>query len=228
MRPIQASFAACCVASLVGLAGLAGSAGAEGARIPTSLGEGSTVWLEGTSTMHDYESWPTAMKLRLERSLAGADPADARALEALVRANHVTSLDLQVPVKSLLSDKGGLDKNLWKALDADKYPEIRFQLSHYSILPHEAAAGDTLSLKAEGLLTISGQERPDTLTGRAWRAEQGLWLEGSQKLLMNHFGIKPPKMMLGMLKVADEITVHFRLLIQAGEPRSTAEATERK
>jgi polyisoprenoid-binding protein YceI len=212
---------------LVGLVVLAGSAAAQGPRIPTSLGAGSSVWLDGTSTMHDYESRTTAMKLTLERDAASTDPADAHALEALVRGSHVTSLDLQVPVKTLVSEKSGLDKNLWKALDADKYPDIRFVMSRYSILPHEAV-GDTMALKAEGMLTIAGQERPDTLMGRAWRSDKGLWLEGSQKLLMTHFGIKPPKMMLGMLKVADEITVHFRLLIQPGEAKSTATATERK
>jgi hypothetical protein len=64
---------------------------------------------------------------------------------------------------------------------------------------------------------VAGRERPVALIARAYIADQGLWLAGRETLLMTDFGIKPRKMMLGTLRVKDQIVVNYRLLLVPGK-----------
>jgi hypothetical protein len=187
-----------------------------GAPIPLSLGSGSELWLEGTSTLHEYQSRTKELRLTMARDSAEADPAGTDQLIGLVQASKIRAVDVEVPVKSLHSPKGaGLDKNLWKALQADTHPTIRFRLDHYTLTPH-ATAGDTIPIRADGFLTVAGQERPVSMDAVAYHTPGGLGLAGHQALRMSEFGIRPPTMMLGTLRVDDRVTVHYRLLLVAG------------
>jgi hypothetical protein len=189
-----------------------GAFAAEATRLVTTLGPGSVLWLDGTSTMHDFESRSKEVSVELLRVSDVAQPANAAGLMALIRSSQVLEVRVQVPVVSLLSDKEALDKNLRKAMKAEAHPNVQFVLKKYTIAPGPAA-GDTVAIEAEGLLTVAGQERPVSLVARAYPAAEGVWLEGSEKLLMSEYGIKPPKMFLGTLKVHDPITIHYRLLL---------------
>jgi hypothetical protein len=192
---------------------LAGSASSAHAASAVSLGPGSALWLTGKSTMHDYESRTTELSFSLLADPGARAPADPASLETLIRSSRVHGVEATVPVRSLHSKKKGLDKNLWKTLNADKYPTICFRLSRYTLAP---GAADTMSVHAEGTLEVAGQERPAKLEARAYRSGKGVWLEGNEPLLMSDFGIRPPKMMMGTLRVADEIVVHYRLLLVPG------------
>lgn len=184
--------------------------------LAVALGPGSSLWLEGTSTLHDFESKTTELTVTLAGGPGAAPPADAQGLAALVRGAGIHGVEVAVPVRSLHSGKNGLDKNLWKDLKADEYPAIRFHLTRYTTQP---GTGDSLSLQAAGTLEIAGHSRPITLDARAWRTQEGLWLEGSEALLMSEYGIRPPTMMMGTLRVGDRVTVHYRLLLA---PRGAA------
>ena len=179
--------------------------------LPLSLGSGSVLWLEGTSTIHDFQSKTTQSSLTLSRDPNATLAPGAMGLEALIRGAGVCGLDLEVPVLTLHSERSGLDKNLWKTIKASEHPTIRFHLAKYSIVG--PATADTLMIHAFGTLSVAGVERPDTLDARAYHSPQGVWLTGSESLLMSSFGIKPPKMMLGTLRVADPIVVRYRLLL---------------
>jgi len=198
--------------------GLSGSPGAliavPGAATPVrvALGQGSTLWLEGTSTMHDFESRTSAVSLSFTRDPAAAEPADPAAFEALVRDSAITGLDVEIPVDSLHSGKSGLDKNLEKALRAAQNPAIRFHLSHYAWKP-AGASPDSFEIEAKGTLNVAGKDQPVTLAAHARRVASGLWVDGTQELLMTSFDVQPPKLMFGALKVGDRITVHYRLLL---------------
>lgn len=186
------------------------------APLAVTLGPGSSLWLEGTSTLHGFESKTNELTVTLTRGPGATQPDDASALTTLVRGGGIRGFDVEVPVRSLHSGKDGLDKNLWKDLKADKNPVIRFHLARYAT---QSGAGDSLGLHAEGTLEIAGQSRPIALEARAWKTQEGLWLEGSEILRMSEYGIHPPAMMMGILRVGDRITVHYRLLLVEGVRR---------
>jgi hypothetical protein len=179
------------------------------------LGAGSELWIEGTSTIHEWHSKTSTLGFALLREAGQADPADAAALDAWLKSGGLRGLDLVVPLATMRSGKEALDKNMLKALHADAHPEIHFVLAK-SLLG--TARGDTLPVSAEGALTIAGATHPVTVRGNLIRCAAGVWLEGSHPMKMTTFAVPPPKLMLGTLKVHDPITVYFRLLLVPGQP----------
>lgn len=180
-----------------------------------TLGPGSALWLEGKSNLRGFESRTTKVSVKFTRDPNTSAPSTPKELAAFLRASGVRNLQVEVPVTSLRSSKAGLDKHLWRDLRADNHPAVTFHLTDYTVTPVESK-GDTIVIKAEGVLRVAGRERPVTLTARAYRADHGLWLEGSQTLRMTDFGIKPRTMMLGTLRVKDQIVVRYRLLLVPG------------
>jgi len=194
----------------------------EPVRAAVSLGSGSELWLEGTSTLHDYECRTSKVEAKFLRDATPADPADVAALDAWLRAGGLKGLDLVVPVTTMRSGKDGLDKNMFKTLRTTEFPNIRFQMSASQF---GTARGDTLPVSATGILTITGQQRTVTVKGHIVRAETGVWLEGSHPMKMTDFAIKPPKLMMGTIKVHDPIVVRYRLLLVPGEATGDKAAT---
>ena len=161
------------------------------------LGPASRVWLEGDSTLHPFASTAAAVEFAL--TLDSAKPFAEAAKEGAP-----AKLSLKIPVAALKSAHKGLDENLQKALDAKKNPDIVFLASHYAV------EGDKISVTGE--LTVAGTTKERTVVGVL--GPKGL--DGSHELKMTDFGVKPPKLMLGAVKVADKILVRFHLELTDG------------
>ena len=228
MRRLEASANALVVVAVLACAWAAGPAlGQAPAPVPAAvrLGQGSVLWLEGGSNIHDWESRTTAPALKLLRDASAVDPADAASLDQWLRAGNLRGLELDVPLATLHSKKGAaLDKNMRKALKGEQNPEITFRLTQARV---GEASGDSIRVSADGVLSVAGRERPITVAGRLVRSEAGVWLNGSHGLRMSAFDVKPPTMMMGTLRVHDSVSVHFQLLLSPGAPSGTVNAEPR-
>ena len=213
-RPLLSLFGA--VAALVLLAVLP-SFGQDTSQAPlgVSLAPESELWIEGGSTMHDWESRTNETRIALMGTEGTETPASLEVFVDLVRASAVTGLSLEVPVATMKSGKNSLDKKLWKTLNSKDHPTIDYRLSIYEFLNDTTA--DTLQVRAIGTITVAGVERPDTLEASLYADDNGLWLEGSHELRMTMFEVKPPKMMLGALRTHDDFTVFYKLYMVPGE-----------
>jgi hypothetical protein len=187
-----------------------GVANAANAPIPLRTGPGSSLWFKGTSTMHDFECRTDSTVITMTRDEAAPAPRDAAALLSLMRSLGVREVDAIVPVRTLKHEKDGLVKNMRKALKAEQYPDIVFHLERYT-LSDSGTVADTLAMNAQGTLTITGVTKPISIRLRAYPADGGVRVEGRHALKMSEYGIKPPKMMLGTVKVGDSVTVGFKL-----------------
>ena len=145
------------------------------------------------------------------------DPAYAEG--RLSKLNRpLKTVDVVIPVKSLSCGNSGLEKNMLKTLKADKYPEIRYQLTTYQIAGE--ATDNAMTLQAVGTLTIAGQQKTIEMLVKSNRGAEGnATATGTQAILMTDFGIKPPVFMLGTLKTGNKITVSFKLNMS---PRTVA------
>ena len=190
-------------------------------RAAVTLGAGSELWIEGTSTIHEWHSKTSTLGFALLRDAAQPNPADAAAIDTWLRGGGLRGLDLVVPLATMRSGKTALDKNMLKALKADQYPDIRFVLATAKL---GVARGDTLPVSADGELTVSGVKRPVTVQGQLIRGSDGVRLEGSHAMKMTDHNVQPPKLMMGTLKVRDPITVFFRLLLVPGTADAKAAA----
>jgi len=188
----------------------AGAQATDGVRLV--LGPQSELTFEGTSTMHAFHCKTTKMEVTVS-----VDPAYTEA--RLSKLNRpLKTVDVVIPVKSLSCGNSGLEKNMLKTLKADKYPEIRYQLTTYQIAG--APTDDAITLQAVGTLTIAGQQKTIEMLVKSNRGAEGnATATGTQAILMTDFGIKPPVFMLGTLKTGNKITVSFKLNMS---PRTVA------
>jgi polyisoprenoid-binding protein YceI len=65
-------------------------------------------------------------------------------------------------------------------------------------------------MNLNGQLTISGNTRDITLVASSHKNADGTQvLSGSKNIKMTEWGITPPKYMLGMMKVYDDLTINY-------------------
>ena len=216
MKNLQASIVAALAVGVALVVWVPVSVGQDDASLAVSLTPESELWIEGGSTLHDWEARTKESTLTLFAAPGTASPTTLAEFEAMVRSSTITGLALSVPVLTMKSGKGGLDKKLYKTLETDDHPTIDWTLDSYTFVDASADA-DTMRIQAIGTLTVSGVSRPDTLEARLFADEAGLWLEGTHELRMTSFEIKPPKMMFGTLRTHDDFTVFYKLHMIPGE-----------
>lgn len=188
-------------ATLLGTFALTGAAAA---RFPFQ--PESRVWLEGTSTVRDF----TCKATRLEGTV---DPAPGQAglaigtLQGAVRGGQVT-----IPVADLDCGNGTMNGHLRNALRAADHGSIEFRMSSFDVTPGAPGEG---TLRLAGTLRIAGQEKPVTIDGVAAAEENGaLRVRGSKEIVMTEYGVKPPSLMMGTMKVGPRVKVHFDVVLK--------------
>jgi hypothetical protein len=191
-------------AALLGL-----SAGSWAATAKVS--QGSTITLEGKSTLHPFES------VCKEFSLDLTVPGDS--LAKGIEAQAQGGMTVKIPVACLKSEHSGLDKNLQKALNAKENPDIVFLMKGYKLEKDSGAS----SVVAWGDLTVAGKSQAETLKGSLSAKDGRTVIDGEQPLLMTDFGVKPPTMMMGAVKTENRVVVKFHL-----ELEPAADAAQRK
>jgi len=166
-----------------------------------TLGPDRKIWIEGSSTIRKF-SCSTADFTATPQPV----PAPTAPL-----ATAVQTVDVRVPVKSLSCGNGTMDEHMRKALKSEENPEIRFELTSYTV--GEKTAEGT-AVKATGVMTIAGSSKTVEIDGVVTPTPTGLRVQGEKQLRMTEFGVKPPKLMFGTLKVADPITVHYDVVLE--------------
>lgn len=161
----------------------------------------SSILVKGTSSLHDW-------RCKTEQ-ISGDISYTANALTL----KDITTVDLQLVVKSMKSIKengayyeAGMDKNMYKALNAEKFPKITFTLVDISNVKASAGKADFV---AKGNLTIAGNQKPISFPVNATLTANGITFKGSTTFKMTSFGVTPPKALLGTIKTGDEITIVF-------------------
>lgn len=161
----------------------------------------SSIIVKGTSSLHDW-------RCKTEQ-ISGDISYAANALTL----KDITAVQLELVVKSMRSIKEngnyyetGMDKNMYKALNADKNPKITFVLTDIGSLKASAGKADFI---AKGNLTIAGNQKPISFPVNATLNANGITVKGSTTFKMTTFGVTPPKALLGTVRTGDEITIVF-------------------
>lgn len=163
------------------------------------------VWFTGSSNIRAFSCNATQVYVNAE-----AAPEDfARAKEDGLPA--VRSAALQVPVRTLDCGIGLQNTHLFETLGATTNPTISFSLSGYSVEPSEAVR----HVRINGALRIAGVERQVVVHGTVVRDPSGQWiLRGDRVISVRDFGVVPPRRFFGLLRVRDEVTVHFEVAVR--------------
>lgn len=166
----------------------------------------SRLWVEGTSTVRDFTCRAGELEGEVEAAPGAARLAIA-GLEASVRG-----VEVAVPVVALECGNATMDAHLRKALKADANPAIEYRLVSYEVVDR---GSDAALVRMTGRLAMAGQERPISMEGTATPVDDGgIRVRGSQPIVMSEWGVKPPSLMMGTMKVRDRVTVHFDVVLR--------------
>lgn len=177
------------------LAGLAASSASAQMALPENLAlsSASKIWFDGSSNVRSFSC--AAKKLDLDIA------ADADASPAKI----VRTASLSIPVGQIDCGNGKMNEHMREALKAEKNPAISWKLSSYRV--------EGANVVIDGMLTIAGKENPVELRGAGAASNGTITLKGTKVLKMTEFGVKPPSLMFGTMKVADPVTVSFDLVL---------------
>lgn len=167
------------------------------------LGSFSVV-IKGTSNLHNWES--VAKEVRANGSLTG----DATGLSA------IQSLYVEIPVRSIKSAKGTImDNKTYDAMKADQHANIQYKLDRVQQINKKG--NGSFDLNAQGELTMAGTPRKiDLYVQGKVNGDGSVSFNGSKKLKMTDFKIKPPTALLGTLTTGDEVEIVFQITLKQG------------
>jgi polyisoprenoid-binding protein YceI len=116
-----------------------------------------------------------------------------------------------VPAEKLDCRNGTMNEHMRKALKAKEFPTIVFRAASYDL----ARTSDSVAITLNGSLTLGGVEKPITVTAQAKPGPDGtLVVFGTREVRMTEFGLKPPSLMLGTMKVDEKLTVGFEVVLK--------------
>jgi polyisoprenoid-binding protein YceI len=165
-----------------------------------------TLRVDGGSTVRSWSCEAGTLNARV----TGAEGATLSLAQV---AQAVRSVQLDVPTGDLDCDNDTMNDHMWNALERDRHPRIQFRMQSYSATPAE---GGTVRLELRGDLEMLGTAHPITLTAQATEAPSGgLQVTGVHELNMTRWGVRPPRLMLGTLRVHEDVRVHFDLLVSS-------------
>lgn len=141
----------------------------------------------------DVRSWRASVRWRGTTPAAAELSADTDSLAVVKGEGGVTPL---TPPERALARSNAL-----KSLDAKKYPLITFHAEKIS----KIAEGYRLA----GTLEIHGTSRPQTVDVRVEEHGDRWSMTARVAVMQSDFGVKPYSLMMGALKVADEVTIDF-------------------
>lgn len=155
--------------------------------------------VQGSSTIHDWESQITKADLKGEFIVDNS------------QLKEVKNLEVKIPVESIKSTKGKMmDHKTYDAFKSEKNPYIIYSLSNARINEQ------TGTIDGNGTLTMAGVTKPMQLKAKYKILSNGeVQLTLSRSFKMTEFKMDPPTAMMGSIKVGDEVTVNFDVVVNS-------------
>jgi polyisoprenoid-binding protein YceI len=169
----------------------------------------SSMVITGTSTIHDWEADVEEMSTEI-----------ALAPEMMTQdsmANPVNSFSLTVPVESIESGKGGMNRKIYGALKEDDHPNIMFNFSS-ATLADTVNTPENFTLNVTGNLNIAGHVEEVTFPVKGTKVgDSGYRFEGSYGLNMKDYEVDPPSAVFGTIKSGEEVEIKFNVMFTAAQ-----------
>ena len=153
--------------------------------------ENGHIKIEGTSTMHNWEAHSDVIK--------GSVKIDGIKLTGSVN----------IPANSFKSDSSTMDKNMFTALKAQKYPEIMYKFLTVRVI-NGMDDKQNATLETKGDLIIAGVKRTITLPLKIKKlSDNRMEITGNYKLKMTDYSVAIPKFLFGMVKTGNDVEVSW-------------------
>ncbi len=169
------------------------------------LGAGSRLWIAGTSTVKPFEcKAPIVSAVIVD---VGSDVVAA----VLKGDKAVREVSFTVASRKLDCGNDKMNEHMLKALKATQYPAINFKLSSYELVKATKGMDAVLT----GALTLGGVTKTVLIKAQGRELADGMLdITGTHQVRMTEYGLKPPTLMGGVIKVGDKVQVNFKLVLK--------------
>ena len=156
--------------------------------------------IDGSSSLHDWESKVTKMEGK------GTFMLKDNTLST------IKDMEIIIAVKGIISKEGSkMDNKTYETFRSDQNPNIIYTCSNAAV---KINADHGVVIETTGQLSMAGTSKSVSLTAKGKELANGdLQLSVSHKIKMTDYKMEPPVMLLGTIKVGDEITVHFDFVL---------------
>ena len=169
----------------------------------------SKLWVEGTSTVRSFSCQATEVK-------ATVDASGANAVARLMTGDKaVQTVDVVVPSEKLDCGNGTMNEHMRKAIRTAEAPTIAFHVTSYELARDANGVAGTLTGTLTGTLSLGGETKTITVPATGVMESGALHVTGSYPLAMSDYKLTPPSLMFGRIKVRDQVTVKFDLLLKS-------------
>lgn len=158
--------------------------------------ENSRLWIEGSSNVNKFQCRAARYNTELEPPTS----------------DTTTKVEVDVAVEGFDCGKRRMNRDLNETLLSGKYPFISFDYDSTESITYSEET-DTYSMVVTGKLTVAGHTNRIQFPLTAKRINDNeLKATGSAALKMTEYNVEPPSALLGLVRVNDELTVHFEIV----------------
>ena len=128
------------------------------------------------------------------------------------KTKNITNLKIKIVSESLVGEKKGMNKKIYKALKTNAYKEIVFVNDTFQEI--EQINNSESKIKLKGNLNIAGVTKPIELLVLLKQRSEKIEISGDIELNMEEFSIKPPRALFGTVKVKEKVTIKFNTVFE--------------
>jgi polyisoprenoid-binding protein YceI len=165
----------------------------------------SRLWIDGSSSIRSFSCKAGEVSAVVEATGPNAIS------QLLTGDKDVKTVHVTVPAERLDCGNGTMNEHMRKAIKLSEHKSIEFRLADYDI----ARNADGVSGTINGTLLLGGVTKPITLKAEGKPEGGMLHVTGSYDLDMTEYGLKPPTLMFGRIKVGKTVKVNYDLLLKS-------------
>lgn len=170
----------------------------------------SKVWIEGSSTVHDFDC---------KSDTIGGSAKIPQKIAARDTVSGITGpeIEIEFPVRSFDCGRSRMNRDFYEALNAEEYEAITFDFTGAKKLEADSNNSESYdNYEVAGKLTVSGVTREVLVQVKGQPKDDGtIRIFGAKKISMKDFDIEPPTALMGMVRVHEELVVHFDLWVKS-------------
>lgn len=166
-----------------------------------NMDESYTFLIQGSSNIRDWMEFVEEVDGVANIIRLDSMHFDIHEVKILIRVNSIKSMGVEGTA---------MNKKTYETLKADQYPVINFMI--LSPVRPVVVIGKKHFIETKGLLTVAGITKTIRLHPTILITKEGkVSVEGHVFLKISDFGIDPPVTLFGLLRVKDEVFVHFNV-----------------
>jgi len=157
--------------------------------------ETSRLWIEGSSNVNRFQC-------RAARYTTDVEPPTK---------DTTAQVEVDVAVEGFDCGKRRMNRDLYETLLSNRHPFISFEYKSTESMNFSKET-DTYILIVNGTLSVAGFTNDIRFPLTAKVIENGrMRATGQVALKMTNYNVEPPSALLGLVRVNDELTVHFEI-----------------